>query len=358
MSRLACLSILGALSLLACTVSKQPHRSAPSLPPEVQVPPTTAREALAWFDAFVPRVNFRRSRELVWQDPTQGQSLFAYDAVQTHASASARLSLKNGSELTLSEDTLVIINPSGIRTMAARDKAVVRAGQLKGRTTHELWVLTSGALFRFRAKEKNRPAEMELSVQEGKQVKVKLTEGDGILARPVDASAKGTVPQKEIRIETVALTIDKSVTVEAPIAAESYGYTKEEEKEELAQAEVEALETPTPAPTPVAVSVPPPQPPGRRPAATRPGPPTDLVLASPKNYSEVQTDSVEVTGKLTGGRGRLMINDKRVALNEDLSFSARIAVVPGANAILIQLIRPDGSSLFRRLTVMRRENGP
>lgn len=139
----------------------------------------TPKSQIATVKEFTSPVRFRRSEELVWSEVKGEIPLYQYDAIQTHSKASARLALKNRSEIELGPDSLVILDPSALDLGAGRDRAVLRGGTIKGSTKNELWILTSAALIQMKPKSKNKLAKAVVSIQMGKKLQIQLKEGTG-----------------------------------------------------------------------------------------------------------------------------------------------------------------------------------
>src|SRR5262245_40920181 len=78
-----------------------------TLTPEPQV-------SVAHIEKISPRVTYKKYKELLWQDAGGGTALQKFDSVQTHESANADVVFSNSTFMHLDENTLVVINPSGV----------------------------------------------------------------------------------------------------------------------------------------------------------------------------------------------------------------------------------------------------
>jgi len=271
-----------------------------------------------------PRVTFRRNTSLVWEDAFLKLPLFAFDAVKTHERASAQIRLGNGTALELGEDTLVILNPDVLRQnrVTARHEATLRGGKLRGKTNEELWLLTSAAVMKIWTKQGGRESIVSLSVKEGGKFRAELTSGTAkILTRPNEGT----------KVEIRPLVPEKAVEFEAPVVKESLDWAPDE-LDKLEQENDEQL-----LPLPIA------------------SPRIDFEVTSPKNHSTVDKEEVEIRGKLTGMPREVLVNGKKATISKKREFIARIPLKPGVNAVLVQVIRPSGESVFQRWVVRRSE---
>lgn len=311
------LLIAGLGLLVGCTEEVQVENT-----PIVEVTPARLAPPLAWLEEFLPRVTFRRQSEHAWNDVAPKLALYAYDSVQTHAIARATLALKNGSELKMKENTLVIITPELLKMGVSSDRAVVHAGELTGQTQKELWLLTSAALLRIRAGRTARVARTRLTVKDGKKLKVELEAGEGVFV-------ERRVPAEKRKL--VALVPAKPVEIEAPGESKELGSRVDEKDWELPSEE-----------------------PPQRAVSAVPAKPVNVIITAPPNFSELQEASIDITGRVTGPGGKLLINGRDVKIGNDLKFALPMPLRKGPNNFLIQMIQKDGKSVFRRWTVMRK----
>jgi hypothetical protein len=297
-------------------------------------------DALGKLATLDPKVTVRRSTDLEWQDGASDLPLFPFDSVRTYPRAKAKILLENGSQLDISEDSLIVLNPSAAGTKG--DRATMRNGRVKGRTTGELWIMTSAALLKLKSDPSGKPAEATLSLKEGKQLEVRLDQGQAALVQ-----SRGYAPPT-----AVSLSAGRAVTVPAPVAKESFGVDIDETR----WRNLGASEPAPPAPAAPAADAPP-----AREAASMPPPapppstqPLRLVITSPANYAEVSDAKVDVRGRVTRKGGEIKINGNSVAIGENLEFTTSVPLNWGANTILVQLIREKGDSVFQRWTVIRK----
>lgn len=322
--------------------------------PDVK-PKTHEKKTLGKVIEFKPEVSFRRRENLVWQEVFQYLPLYAYDSVRTESSATTKIHLSNNSELFLSENTLIIITPDYLNSRNQRDRAVVRNGSLTGTTQTELWLLTSAALLKIKAKEK-KVAKANVEIQEGKKLKIMIEDGEGIIAKS----------EKEI----ISLPEKKEVTLSAPMVSEHYGFEtfaqsenqpierKQNENKWHLEPYIENVGTrkiskalsqgPLLSENKAAKSVP-----KREPDVVIPN--AELFIDSPANRSEINEDEIEFKGRVSRKDVRILVNGNPVKVSDSLSFSHRVNLVPGINPILIQMINHEGNSTFKRWMVRRKE---
>lgn len=296
---------------------------------EVEEP---AAVAVAQLLEFKPRVTFRRQKEMAWEEALMNLPLFRMDAVRTYDNAGARISFLNGSIVDMIEESLLIINPGASQDAPHADRLLMRRGNLKAQTKKELWILTTAALFRIKPQKGKAMAKSTLAVEEGKKIRVEISEGEGLML-------KTTTPGKLDNAKPVRMVINKPVVIAAPTVPTDFGFNDGEvswpdpAEVEVRERELASLTPPTNPKIPL----------------------SDFVITSPPDYSEVMQPSIELKGRVTGKEATLSINGKPVELGAKRDFRATVRLAKGANAILIQLNRSEGTPLFRRWTVIRRE---
>jgi len=251
------------------------------------------------------------------------------DAVQTHTASTARILFVSGSTIEMGESSLVIIN-GGTRTPGRTlDRAVIRTGKFEGNTKKELWILTSAALLRLRAKATSKSAKVVLNVEEGKKMAVTLIDGNASMVERNPKSKSPALQELEPR---------KTVTMAAPMPGDTFGFLDSEKSWDLPPERATAS-LPTQA-----------KPAPKQPQAPQP---IDLFITSPRDYAEVGVADIELKGRATGTGAKIFVNGKETTIENNLEFSSVVALREGVNSILIQLIRPDGESVFRRWTIIR-----
>ena len=324
--------------LAACT--KAPEQVAITTPSPAATPPAVVvieptpepKVTLAELKSLQAHVTVRREKEMSWQDALLNLPLFRFDAIRTDVKATATVGFVNGSIVNMTEDSLLIINPG--TEITSWDRLLLRKGNLSAQTQKELWILTAAALVRMKPKAWAGRAKMKLAVEEGKKMKVELEEGDGLLLQTTD-------PGKLENAKPVKLVERKPVVIAAPAVGNDFGLNNDAVSWPTTEKVEEKART--------IASLPPP-------STTKPViPPPDFVITSPADYSEVQSASVTLKGRVKGqGATSLLVNGKSVALEAKQNFSISVPLNLGANAILIQLNRNEGTPVFRRWTVIRR----
>jgi len=321
--------------LIACTQTKIEEAAAPAVseaPPVVVVePPKEAKPSLAELKAFQPRVTFRREKEMNWEEALLNLPFYRFDSVRTHEKATAQITFANGSVVDMTEESLLIINPG--MEVTNWDRLLLRKGNLSAKTQKELWILTTAALVRMKPNKEKAYAKTKINIEEGKKLQVTLEEGEGTMFETQS-------PGKLETVKPTRLTVNKPVSIAAPVVGNDFGLNDQEVAWPTAEKVDEQERT--------IASVPPTT---TKPAVT----PPDFVISSPADYSEVNGSSVTLKGKIRGqGVTSLLVNGKTIAVGPKQDFSAAVSLNKGANAILIQLNRTEGTPVFRRWTVIRR----
>ncbi len=302
--------------------------------------PEQIADALGHLANLDPKVTLRRNSEMVWQDAARDLPLFAFDAIRTYPQGKAKIVLDNGSVLDLHEDSLIILNPSMMEGGVKSDRAVVRNGRLQGKTTGELWILTSAALLRLKADSGGKAASATVTLKEGKAMEVKLESGQGAIVKSEGGKT----------LEKVTLTPGNAVTFPAPSAPEQFGMEMDESKwkERMAAA---LTARPAAAPTEQPRDVASVHPVAKEAPALKP---LKVLISSPANYAEVTDKVVPIRGSVTRKGGEVRVNGTPVTIDDKLEFTAKVPLNAGANTIVIQLIREKGESVFHRWTVFRK----
>lgn len=276
--------------------------------------------SIARIYALDPEVKVRRRTELGWEAAYVWLPLFLSDVIRTETDASASLYFRGGSRVEVGNDTLVVIaEPLAELGKSARyvDRGIFRRGVGKAETHRELWLMTAAAVVRLRGE--RYPAVAKISVEEGRSVDITLSKGEGevlVTQSPGSRTVTG-------RIE---LTMDKVVSVAAPVTLPSFGM------------DTDGLSWPD----------------SSRQVAS-PSPDRELLVASPRNNSEVRGNFVEFRGKITGPGTKLSINGTEVGFARDLTFKHRVPLNLGANTVVVELIQPKGNATYRNWTIRRTE---
>lgn len=327
--------VLILLGMAACNrvgteVSQAPVQDPPPAVPITIEPDAPTRESLAHLNEFLPRVTFRRQKEMVWEEAIRNLPLFRFDAVRTHHKAGAKITFVNGSVVDMSPESLLIINPSSGENLANFDRLLMRKGNLKARTQKELWILTTAALFRIKP-QRNESARGTVAVEEGKRIRVEVNEGEGLMLRTQR-------PGKIDAGKPIHLSQNKPIVIAAPTVPTDFGLKENEiEWPDPAAVEARAREVASVSPNQAKIPI------------------SDFIITSPPDYAEVSAASVEIKGLISGKDTAISVNGKTVSVNNKQEFRVKVPLTRGANAILIQLNRTEGSPVFRRWTVIRRE---
>lgn len=317
----------------------KPQRPEVSMPPDPASDPVTeavpAGPVIATLQGLGSKVTFRRRDEHVWQDAREGLPLYEGDVVQTHAQGSANVLFENGSELDLSEKTLVILSlPEAESSKAVQSQAVLKDGNLRGRTRTELWLLTSSALFQMKPAASGETASAALAMREGERLRVELEKGTAAVLHQEKSGA----------VRRIALKPKEPVVLDAAPVPAGFGTAKD------------FVEF---AARPVVESKPQAAPPAKAaPAAKKtgnPAPAADIFIASPPDNAETLEATVTLSGSATRAGIQLLINGAEVRIDpKTLQFAHPVELRPGGNTVSIQLIQSDGKSTFRRWTLIRR----
>lgn len=318
--------ILGATGF-ACTrkPEPQPVRTTPEPIPVTVITPAPvglSRTILANLEAFTPQVTVRRAEELVWGDALLNMPFYRYDSVKTHDEATAKILFQSGARIHMNERSLVIIN--NLNPTHSADRAVLRGGEITGKTPQELWLLTSAALIRLRSRKAGSLGAARLAMEEGKQFSVELTDGEGEMLQPPTGTRNSPLLTR--------LKLRKPVVLSAPIVSSTFG-DKDSEPAWLENFDSRSV-----------ASIPS----GNDPK------PIEFFIESPANYSEVTEAFVILKGKVSRAGGKILVNGKPGTIDAKLRFNAKVPVSRGANTLVIQLIQPTGEITERQWLVVRK----
>lgn len=322
--RVLAVSIMSMTALFACSahVAEEEKSSVVNnLAVEPSPAPTEARSYIAELTRFKPTVNYRRKEELTWQ-PVEAQLGFARkDALQTQTGASAEVRYNSGSTITLKENTLVVIDDDfHMQGKNKEDRAYLRVGKLEGRAKRELWLLTTAGLVKLKPAEKSSVAVATLS-SKADQGHVKLTLQKG-QASVISRNPKGNITVQSINISTpVELPVTEKAAAPSSLNPDWEPFLKTARTTKLEVPKIQRLE-----------------------------------LLRPADQEVLSSSEVTVEGKLDGTGGKVLINGKLIPVDAEL-FKSSVSLIPGANVISIQLIRDDGTTEFKRITVIRKSSG-
>ena len=310
--------------------------SPPSLAPPTPTPaPATAptpspaaipaanKNALAEVREKRNNVSFRAHDESIWSAVDIGRQIERFDALQTQASSMARVLYRSGSELDVKESTLLVFDHDpGAKKKKSEDRVIVKNGELVGTTKTELWVFTNAGLVQIKSGTPGRAiAKTSVKIESGKKLNVKVDAGKAdVIVKSADKFEKIEVATKsDLQYESKVSLLDDS--------------QKKDVKSEIVPAEVVKVAAAAEQPVPVVKA--------------------DLLVESPKEDLSISAETFEIQGKLTGPGAKLLINGELVSPNADFAFKKQIKLTPGANLVVFQLIRSDGSVQFARKTIKR-----
>lgn len=282
---------------------------------------------LALLEKFEKRVTWRRRERLAWEEAVSDLQFCRLDVVKTHEAAKATVKFHQGTVIGMEEETLLVINlPPATKRSFPIDMATFRSGKVNAKTTRELWMVTSSALLRLKAKPKS-DAAARLAGNEGKKLEITLQQGDGVLV-------PSRRPGEFDLANSKRLAVNKTVVLAAPIAELNFGIDDSKLKlpteDEMAGVE-RRLASPAPSDEYI-----------------------DFKIAFPEDYAEVEEASVLVEGSLTGPGARLYVNGKEITADRKLRFKTRVSLKVGLNPVVFHLTRPEGGPLDRRITIVRK----
>lgn len=307
-------------------------------------PAVKSKQVIASLADFHPDVSYRRDSELAWNKVSEKILLYQYDAINTHKEASAKVVFNTGSELEISQNTLIIIDPSALSKKTDVDRAVMRSGRVHGKTQGQLWILTSAAVIKIQPEKNKKEADVVVQVTEGKKTQIELKQGEGILVVPVSFQKQNEV----LQVKEVILVPNKKMSLESPQVEENFGVTEnktnwldtaqviEEKSARPLIAAKPAIEPSKMAPAPEV------QPEKEKPY---------FLIDSPEARSETDKTDIVIEGHTNIKDSQLLVNGQSTALDKAGHFSAKVVVNPGLNIYVVQLTGADGKSLFQKIIV-------
>ena len=263
-------------------------------------------------------VDYRLHNESVWKKANTGHTFDRFDALQTQNSSQAQILYKSGSQLDVGENTLLVFDHdpglSNNKKTTKEDRVIVKNGELSGITKTELWIFTNSGLIQIKApKDKKNIAQAQISIRDGKKLNVKLNTGTADIIVPKNNSF---------------IKLKMSPNSDIQFASQNPLFSKDSVPDEsklkgLSQASTQINATSK----------------------------TDLIIDSPKDGINTNSKNFEVHGHLTELGGKLIINGELINVADDLTFIKNITLSEGANLIVFQLIRTDGSVEFFRRSI-------
>jgi len=314
---------------------KSPNLAPPPTPMQaIETSTTTTTQVkpdpIASLAQLRPEVSYRRSGQLIWSEASSQQSLFQYDAIHTHQDADAKIVFTTGSELEIQQNTFIIIDPKSIKQNKEVDRAVMRSGQVHGKTKGQLWIMTSAAVIKLRGGKKNKEAAAIIKVTEGQKMQIQMQEGEASLLVPTSKQSLMNASEQAPQIKEISLKSHQTISIAAPQLAESFG-TDQENINWL-----EGSKVIQEAPQKIEESV---------------VQPPYLTIDQPAARSETAQPEIEIVGKTNVPGAQLIISGKSYAVDSLGRFQARISVKTGLNLFVIQVIGSDGKSLFQKIIV-------
>ncbi len=341
---LVALGALFAAVLSSCEkVTKNSPSPSPALAPTKPIevttsnPPSTAEVAptvIANLAKFKNLVSFRRAQDLAWNDVKGLVPFYRQDAIHTLADSEALISYASGSEISMKENTYLIIDEPSKNDGGPRiDRAVMRDGKLEGETSGEMWILTSAALVKLKAKEKIHTAKIKIQIKEKATLDLQLKSGDGeVLIAQADKGQASKAPQEA---RSIHLKENKSVSISLKeTTSETFGY-KTESTDWLETVKVikEALQNS-------------PQPPPKEEVKKETAP--FLQIESPANKAHTNEASIIFSGNAGPTGAQLKINGKSCSINATSHFSCEASLDLGLNLFVLQLTSPEGKTIFQK----------
>lgn len=261
-------------------------------------------------------VDYRLHNESIWKKAPIDHTFDRFDAVQTQNASNAKILYQSGSQLDVNENTLLIFDhdpglPNQKSPDKKEDRIIIKNGELTGATKTELWVFTNAGLVQIKAPTgKKTTARAKISIPDGKKLNVQLSSGsaDLIYVKNNNFAKLKIGPNSDVQIMN-----EKSIFSTESIPDES-------KLKALVQAAAQ-IKTSTK---------------------------TALIIDSPKDGATTETKTFEIKGHLTDFGGKLIINGAIITILDDLTFTKKIELSEGANLIVFQLIRSDGSVEFLR----------
>lgn len=211
------------------------------------------------------------------------------------------------------EESWILLDPEKKEVLPHR--AFLREGKLSATTRTQLWILTSSALFRLKAKKGS--GEIRLDAKPGKALRAELIAGAGWYT----PSAQPGRPEGLSK----SLVVKKTVTLPLPAVEESFGTQSgslfwpatDVKEEEVVKPEKLALK-----------------------------------VTSPTDFLETQESYIWVEGTVTVRSAQVIVNGVSPRIAADGKFRVKVALVKGANPVVIRATSGK-QSLAESRTVIR-----
>ncbi len=284
---------------------------------------------IAVLEKRVPKVSVRRRQQMVWGDGNLKMDLFIFDTVKTFTQSSSQIVMNEGSEINLSADSWIVLDPNNLEILPHRP--FLKLGKLKAKTRKEIWILTTAALFRLKAKSEREPAEMEVSVDNSRKVTANLVAGMGLYwGAKVAGQIEGKDPKR--------LFLNQLVTLNAAPVDEEFPKTEKDIRwptaEDVLNSDKLWLES-------------------KKNKNKEKEKALELEIISPPDFYQVSAPTVEIVGKVTHSDAVVLVNGKRVSVDKTLRFSAQVDLKPGANQVVVR-INHENQSKTVSLTLIRK----
>jgi hypothetical protein len=284
---------------------------------------------IAVLEKRVPKVSVRRRQQMVWGDGNLKMDLFIFDTVKTFTQSSSQIVMNEGSEINLSADSWIVLDPNNLEILPHRP--FLKLGKLKAKTRKEIWILTTAALFRLKAKSEREPAEMEVSVDNSRKVTANLVAGMGLYwGAKVAGQIEGKDPKR--------LFLNQLVTLNAAPVDEEFPKTEKDIRwptaEDVLNSDKLWLES-------------------KKNKNKEKEKALELEIISPPDFYQVSAPTVEIVGKVTHSDAVVLVNGKRVSVDKTLRFSAQVDLKTGANQVVVR-INHENQSKTVSLTLIRK----
>lgn len=262
--------------------------------------------AIATIEKMVPQVSVRRRQDLVWNEGFFQMPLYLFDTVKTFSQGETIIGMNDSSQLELEKDSWVVLDPNHLEILPHRP--FLRVGKLTAKTRKELWVVTTAALFRLKAKNENEEGVMEVASSPKNGVVAKLLLGTGIYW-PSKSLGKYDFdkPQK--------MVANRVVSLRGEMASENFP--------------ADESEIQWPSTKQVTFSE-------ERLSKTTSEKKFTLEFLSPPDFFETADAVVEILGRVNDAEAVVLINGNKIKVSSNLRFSYQVSLNPGANTIVIR----------------------
>ena len=336
-----------ATSLVPAAVTPVENVATEKSPPAVEnKAPEKIKEPVADLVEFRLDVSFRRSGELIWKPVSETFPLFQYDAIQTHKDARAKVIFKTGSELEISQNTLIIIDPHSATNAAKTiDRAVMRSGKVQGKTKGQLWILTSAAVIKINQGKNKKEAVATVQMKEGEKIKIELKQGEGSLILPLKNNDAAE------QVKEITLEKNKMITVDSPPLSDTAKEKLGEDESatnwyETAKVIKEAFVA-TKSKDPASAKK------NETPDEAIKAPDKFFIIDQPAARVETTLSEISIQGRTNIKNSQILLNGQSYPVPENGEFTILVSLKLGLNIFVLQLTSSDGKSLFQRIIVKR-----